>query len=200
MIRLICGLVSIFLMTAVVGQDRLEIRIEPEVKTDDGPACFSVDIRNTDMNVLKLASMNYRIFYNSDNLKLIKDGIHLKLPERYYTMKLVQDLREVDATWTGPLPFEGNLGFLNYSVIFQDGSDGSIRLTKSEPWLTVTELCFEVRDDRAMQSIVLARNEVTAQYGKAFVELSAYDKDDQITATVISSYKDYNLRPPKHSN
>ncbi len=193
-------ILSIFLFGCnLIGQSGIDVRVERVDPGEEFFTCFNLEVRNSEMPPLKLASMNYRLFYNSDNLSFRADDIRLFLPSEY-TLKLVQNLKDVDASGTGPLPFEQDLGFLNFSVIYQDGSPGSIRMVQGEPWLAVVQLCFDVADEQNHQTIVLARDEVTARYGKAYVELSAYDENDQIMAARISSYGDYNFVVSKRSN
>lgn len=180
----------------VYGQGNISIKVVPQGVPEGNNICFSLDVKSNSSESIKLASMNYRIFYNSDNLKMADEGIKLTFPTDAYSLRVVQNLKEVNAEGTGPLPFERNLGFLNFSVLFQDGSPAAIQLNKSESWLSIIELCFDIMDLNGPQSIVLARQEMTANYGKAFVELSAYDQKDQIVAAKIVEYKDYISQRP----
>ena len=176
----------------LISQENLKVRvILDHHEKVISQSCFNLEVRAVGDAKIGLASQNYRIFYNSGNLSLKKKGITLSLPVDTYDLKIVQDLKGVNAQGTGELYFEKNLGFINFSVVLQNIQAGGI-LLNGEQWSQIAQMCFDINDFDDPISIILARDEMTASYGRAFIEFSYIDESDQVGAALITSYTDYN--------
>jgi len=91
------------------AQYNTDVRISPSGDSQD---CYNVELDYQAENSSKLASQNYRIFYDSRLSTFDKEASQLLLPEEDYAFSVVQTNHDVDASGVGPLPFEGNLGFI----------------------------------------------------------------------------------------
>ena len=156
-------------------------------------SCFNLQLSASQSDNIHLASQNYRLFYNSDNLSFIPNSLDLDLPNDKYQLKLVQERKDVDASGMGQLEFEENLGFINFSVVLQNTQSGGVLIETNDNWMPVANMCFKVDDFSKEQSIVLARSQLTADYGRAFIELSYIGEDSKVETAVIASYTDYKL-------
>lgn len=161
-------------------------------------ACFEMELSSDAPEPLTLASQNYRLYYDAGNLSLSDDDITLLVPEGAYQLRVIQNLSHLDASGIGPLSFEADLGFANFSIVYQEGNKNGVNLTNTGGWIKIAQLCFDIADTRKPANIVLARDHITAKYGKAFIEVSAYDENRQITAPKIKSYSDFSASVLSH--
>ncbi len=186
---------SIFLMTVtcsmIIGQEGLSVKI---VESDivEKKQCIDLQVSNESSEMIHLSSQNYRMYYGSANLSLIEESMSLNLPEEIYQLKLVQHVSGVDAQGRGALDFDNNLGFINFSIVHNNIKQKGSELSKDA--LSIVEMCFSVEDPSEPMSIVLAREETTAAYGRAYIELSAQNKVNELKSTEISQYKDFIVR------
>lgn len=173
------------------GQQDISIRVSLDNFDDDkSVACFSVEITGQQPG-MRLASQNHRLFYNSSNMTLQEHTLQLNSGPEEYQVKLVQHLKGIDASGIGQIPFEQNLGFINYSIVLKDLQNGGISLDFENKWAKISSMCFEVKDKAEDMRVTLARNDLTAEYGKAFIELSAMDSAKNISSVKVSNYIDY---------
>ena len=156
-------------------------------------SCFNLQLTAEQSENVHLASQNYRLFYNSDNMSFIPGSLDLDLPADKYQIKLVQERQGVDASGMGELSFEGDLGFINFSVVLQNTQAGGVLVGSDDKWMPVANMCFKVDNFSDHQSIVLARSQLTANYGRAFIELSFIGEDQKVGTAGIASYTDFTL-------
>ncbi len=169
------------------AQYNTDVRISPSGDSQD---CYNVELDYQAENSSKLASQNYRIFYDSRLSTFDKEASQLLLPEEDYAFSVVQTNHDVDASGVGPLPFEGNLGFINASVLLNSNRLEGLTLAKEKGWMPTIQLCFELAEDVDRPHIVLARKDLTISYGRAFVELSVVDQFDSVQSLIIENYLD----------
>lgn len=175
------------LVITLGAQYNTDVRISPATDNED---CYNVELDYQADNPSKLASQNYRIFYDSRLSTFSKKDSYLLLPEEDYVFSVVQTNHDIDASGVGPLPFEGHLGFINATVLLNDTRLDGLTLDKGTGWTPTVQLCFEMAEDVDLPHIVLARKDLTISYGRAFVELSIVDKFDSIQSLVIENYLD----------
>ena len=183
-------LFQVITVSALLAQTGLNVELIASPSTDTSHKCVDLSVSAADASEpVRLSSQNYRMYYNSANIKLVESSLDLNLPKDGYQMKLVQHVSGVDATGTGDLPFEGNLGFINLSVVQNNLQIPGVLLSPEHQ--TIVKMCFEVNDSGQPMQIVLARSEATSQYGRAYIELSSVDMKSELKSTKIVSYKDY---------
>ena len=182
---ILCGLVF-----TLGAQYNTDVRISPST---DNPTCYNIELDYQADNPSKLASQNYRIFYDSRLSTFDKGASNLLLPNDDYSFSVVQTNHDIDASGVGPLPFEEHLGFINASVLLNDNRLDGLTLDKEVGWTPTVQLCFELADNVDRPHIVLARKDLTFSYGRAFVELSVVDRFDAIQSLALENYHDLGL-------
>ncbi len=180
---------AILMMGSVsYAQDGVHIRVA-DASSSDAQKCVQLQIANPTGGALSLSSQNYRLFYNADNLKLDESSMKQALPSDQYQLRLVQHVAGVDASGTGDLAFENNLGFINFSIVQNNLEKAGVAL--SPDFVNIAEMCFAVSDETAPMSIILAREEATAAYGRAYIELSSINGESKLISTSVAEYTDY---------
>lgn len=169
------------------GQYLTDLRISP---AKGEQACYNVELYYQSEKSSKLASQNYRIFYDARLAKFNQEESHLLLPDEDYLFTVVQTNHDIDASGVGPLTFEGHLGFINATVLLNDIRLDGLSLDQKQGWTPTVQLCFESTEEGKTPHIVLARRDLTSSYGRAFVELSVVDQFDAIQALTIDQYYD----------
>lgn len=187
MIKYVFFIVSVFLFQFGIAQ-KTDIRLNQSV--DEGDViCYDAELRYTGDDA-SLASQNYRLFYDAGALKFDGERSQLTTSSDDYTFNVVQQNHGIDASGIGTLPFEQELGFINATVLFKDTRLDGQRLVEGQGWTSIVRFCFEITEDQDQKQVILARKELTASYGRAFVELSIVDQTDAITSLPIGSYTD----------
>jgi len=182
----------LFFAWSMFGQSSTDIRFI-EASTGKANSCYDLQLEYTGEDA-SLASQNYRIFYSSGTMKFIQEQTEIYLPKDQYTFNIVQHNEGVDASGIGGLSFEDNLGFINATVIFNDPRAEGFVLSQSKQWSSILQLCFDSLDTDVESQIVLARQDVSSSYGRAFVELSLVDEKGAINSLEIDKYFDYNRK------
>lgn len=185
-------LLFLILTWSMIAQNSTDIRFV-EASADKTNSCFDLQLEYTGEDVA-LASQNYRIFYSSASMKFLKEQTSIYLPEEQYSFNIVQHNEGVDASGIGGLSFEKNLGFINATIIFNDPRSEGFVLSQNNQWSSILQFCFEALSSDVKPQIVLARQDVSSSYGRAFVELSSVDEKGAINSLEIDKYFDYNRK------
>lgn len=153
--------------------------------------CVQLIVNNDNaQDELWLSSQNYRMYYDANSGTLNENTLKLNLPEDKYQLRLVQHVDGVDATGTGGLAFEDNLGFINFSIVQTNLQQPGIALSSEQQ--PVISMCFDPKEGGVKPlSIVMARADETSAYGRAYIELSSLGAKKELKTTKIISYKDY---------
>jgi len=181
----------ILLTVSLYGQTDLSLQINKGNQLEK-QQCVSLSITNSSDEQINLSSQNYRMYYGADNLKLIEESLKSSLQDDLYQLKLVQHVDGVDATGRGALEFDNNLGFINFSIVHTNFKQKGAPITDSV--LEIAQMCFEVADFEKDIQVVLAREEMTSTYGRAYVELSTHNSENTLGSTSINQYKDLFIR------
>ena len=188
------GIALLFWMgLSVVGFSQADITIELEKSVQsNNEQCVSLKMTDVGSTEHSLSSQNYRIYYSADNLKLNEETLQSELPDNIYQLRLVQHVDGVDASGRGGLEFESNLGFINFAIVHSNIKQSGTLI--SSEGIDVASMCFEVQDFNKEMAIVFAREEVTAQYGRAFVDISTQNSKNDLLPTTVSRYDDLIIR------
>ena len=179
--------ISLIMVHSAFAQ-KTDIRLN-ESKSEQGVLCYDAELNYTG-DEASLASQNYRIFYDASTLKFDEEHSHLTTVSEDYTFNVVQQNHGIDASGIGSLAFEKELGFINATVLFKDPRLAGQKLKEGQGWTSIVRFCFESSGEQSDKQVILARKELTASYGRAFVELSIVDQSDAITSLPIASYTD----------
>lgn len=187
--KIISTLISLLIVLHSFGQNSTNVRIIEGQGASEN-VCYDVQLDYTGDEVA-LASQNYRLFYSSASLKFLEKESDIFLPKSQYTFNVVQHNEGVDASGIGDLGFEDNLGFINATIIFNDPRSEGFKLEENGQWASILHFCFQPIDNNVKREIILARQDMSASYGRAFVELSLVDKKGIINSLDIADYKDF---------
>lgn len=182
------GIVAMIWCSVLYSQRSADLRIV-EQSAEEAADCYDVQLSFTGDEAV-LGSQNYRIYYNAAALKFISPKSKMYLPDEFYSFRIVQHNEGIDATGVGKLSFEGNLGFINATVILNDARAKAFRLSESEEWSSILTLCFDRSSEMDQSQVILARKNLTGDYGRAFIELSYIDETGAIATLPINNYQD----------
>jgi len=173
----------------LTGQVSADIRIVTN-QSNDRSTCYTIQLDYHGENPTSLASQNYRLFYDASAMTLLDGKEMVFLPEELYTFNIVQHNEGVDASGVGDLSFEHNLGFINATIIFQDPRSEGLVLQSQGEWNPIFQLCFADKESDSPKQLILAREDLTSSYGRAFVELSAVDQSGAVYSLQVKEYFD----------
>ena len=194
LIRLVsCFFVFVFnIYTSQAQTYSLELVVD-SIDYTNKVVCYKIGVINTGDQDFYLAGQNYRLFYDSEKIEFIEDSGLSCLPFGVYTpFQLVSTAINIDATGTGNLPYEDNLGFINCFIDLNDTQNGG-SFIEPDSALYTARLCFNVLDTSlnvACFDITLANEEETADYAAAFNEISVWNGPNSTGAAIGEEYFD----------
>ncbi len=154
---------------------------------------YELLLQNEEEEKSGLAGQNYRLFYNSEKLSF-DSGISL-LGANYQSFTLIQAIQNADASATnGPLNFDKNLGFLNFSIDLINTANGGIFLSKKEEWVSIAQLSFKLKSNYSAEDcleLVWGRDGFTNNYATSFVEISEWVSTNHTRAATINNFYDW---------
>lgn len=162
---------------------------------DENQSELYVDIQiRADGSQFILADQYYRFYFDSDNMSLDTDYSQSHLPnELYYDMSIIESIEGFDASEVGALNYDQNLGFANIYIELADAIIGGTRITKSEGWVTIGTLRFDIKEGQAPSRATWAREGLTAQYASAYSVVSEWKQENVIETLSANSYSDLNF-------
>lgn len=157
------------LLTTISIDAQVDVKLV-ELIDSEKQNCFSIEITNTGNEDVQLWGQNYRLYYNTSNVEFIEESLESNLSIAYYSEAVLkQHIYDVDASGFGVLPFESNLGFINFYIDDKTKVGGQIQLNKNKT-LSIVEMCFD--NKLYPGDIVWASEESTATYATAFNEMT----------------------------
>ena len=174
-------------ITQCVAQESAQLLLVKNTETSQ--LCYDVALKYEGNNKIMIASQNYRFFYSSATLEYDEKTSVLLLPEETYTYKLVQHKNHVNGSSIGQLSFDQDLGFINTSVILNSTNSLGAGLDRLAPELKLLRLCFNDVGE-GDRHILPARQGLTKDYGRAYVDVSYVGEGGRISSLEFSSYKD----------
>ena len=152
--------------------------------------CYDVQVKSTS-GAWKMGGQNYRLFYDTKVAEYVSGTSNLS--SAYQAYKMVQDVQHQAAG--GSLGFGGDLGFLNYTIDLKDEQVGGLALGNT--WITTSSICFNLTAAAIDQAdvcmdIVWAREQLTAGYADAFVEVTEWTGAGRTIPTKDVTHYDMN--------
>ena len=180
-------------MTASLANE-IEVRLSANYSDAAVQALYvDVQIRNANSGQFSLAGQNYRFYFNSESLQFSDSESKSVLPKSVYSdIKMVNHVENVQADDVNQLPFDDNLGFINFSIDLLDVVNGGINIASQDEWVTVATLKFDILSTEGEYNVVWGRSGVTDHYATAFVQVSEWIQSDVIRSLDIISYQDFN--------
>lgn len=183
--------VMILMSTTIFGKPSVNLRMNVD-HFDIETRIMSVDVQVSydQAGSLNLASQNYRFYYDSQLLTLKHDQSSDLLDSRYGSLKWENMQSNIDASSVGDLEFDDNLGFANFSLALVDNVNGGISLSKETGWISVARLTFEVQEGADLYQIVWGRDDMTARYATAFVEIGEWKAENLVELIDVNTFGD----------
>ncbi len=132
--------------------------------------CVSIDLNNLEDSDVILYGQNYRIYYDASILELDPSSVVSFLPSDSYSEAVIkQDVSHVDAAGFGTLPFESDLGFVNFYIDYNNQVGGALQI-ESGTKHSIAKLCFD-GEAPTNENVLWASREHTSTYATAFNEM-----------------------------
>ncbi len=190
--------IVVFLLAqaALFATNQIDIRFStPSVDHTTKSLYVDIQVKAHDKSLI-LAGQNYRIFYDSEKLSLDQNNSEISLPQEKYTnLKFHSSVEGIDATGSGELTFDDNLGFVNFSVDLKDHKHGGIQVSSGQLWTTVATLKFNLKQDAEDIELVWGRDGKSDEYATAYVEMAEWLSPKKISSLMVNEFGDlaYNI-------
>ena len=190
-ITIITALIFVTLQT-LQAQKTIDLRLNPVSQGESNKSLYvDVEVRYNQVGVFNLAGQNFRLYYNAESLHLNTEQSSSRLPENKYSkLNIVDNFEGIAADDVNQLDFDDNLGFVNVSIDLEANQNGGISIQKSDEWVTVARLKFDVKETKDAFQVVWGRDGMTDQYATAFVEVSEWIEPNYIKSAEIEYYED----------
>ncbi|MCZ2102542.1 MAG: hypothetical protein LC107_13505, partial [Chitinophagales bacterium] len=166
-----------------------------EVDCDTKELCYDVQLQSSGGTDVHLAGQNYRIYWDA-TVASFKSGESVLPTPMYSGYTQVQLFENQNASGYGPLPFESNLSFINYTMDLLDLNSGGIVLNPGV-WTTTSKLCFTgaqplFDNPNVCMDVVFGRPGLTDGYATAFMEVAEWISPTKLQELEPNLYFDMN--------
>lgn len=164
-------IISCLLVTCLSAQtEDLELRFSKSDHVKSDELCYSIELKALDKDYLQLGSQTYRIYYDSNDGRFLRQSAE-SLLNATYTLKVVQSVHNSDASGYGNIEFDSNLGFINITISDSGVLEELVSFSQ-ENWLSTANICFEKNEESSEIGLIWARKELTNGYATAFTSVS----------------------------
>lgn len=149
------------------------------VDCSSGLACYSVNILGSNGSSFTLGSQRYQLFYNSAVGSFVSGTSQLGSAYQPLTLQASTPVENVNSSGVGDLPYESDLGFINFTIQLTDQNAGSTVSINPAEAVTTAELCFAMTDLAVTERNVCfeatwARRGATEAYNASMVEIDEW--------------------------
>ena len=161
-----------------------------------GMVCYNVDLTSANDSTFVLAGQRYQLYYSSAVGSFVSGTSLLGNQFQSLSLQASTPIENTNQTGVGMLPFEDDLGFINFIIQLSDESVGSSTVISDTP-VSVAELCFVMTDVAINDSAVCfestwAREGVTNAYNASMVGIDEWLGPGAIQETTGMNYEDLN--------
>ena len=150
-----------------------------------------VEIRYNGIGDFHLADQNIRLFYDANQLELVKDHSRSDLPQDLYsTIQWHEVMEDLKADHINQLNYDNELGFVNFSIDLYENIEGGISIAQEHIWQRIAVLNFKVDDKEAVSQINWSNPKTTSGYATAFVKVMEWKGPNEIRAAEVDTYID----------
>ena len=150
-----------------------------------------VEIRYNGIGDFHLADQNIRLFYDANQLELVKDHSRSDLPQDLYsTIQWHEVMEDLKADHINQLNYDNELGFVNFSIDLYENIEGGISIAQEHSWQRIAVLNFKVDDKEAVSQINWSNPKTTSGYATAFVKVMEWKGPNEIRAAEVDTYID----------
>ncbi len=190
-------LLTALLFTAftVSGEKSVDLRLHA-VSFDavDGAMYVDVQLRYDQSGQFVLGGQNFRLFYNSESLVLDAESSTSRLPKKLYSaLNIVENHEGINADEVNQVSFDDDMGYVNLSIDLKANEQGGIVMRRSDEWIAVARLKFNIKEARDDYQIVWGRLGKTDKYATAFVEVSEWIEPYNIRTADVSYFEDLEM-------
>ncbi len=186
---------AICAVQVVSAQQYLDMKMEVAVVDLASHSIFvDLSVRYHSTGAVYLGDQNYRLYFDSKNLSFDKGDALLLLPrDRYSEVIILESIAHRDAAFSGHLPYDEDLGFVNLRVDLLDDSRGGYPIERDLGWLPVVRLKFDVKDLSKPCLADWSHKLVTRQYATAYVEITEWQGPNKARPFVIDEVHNLNF-------
>lgn len=159
-----------------------------------GMVCYNVNLLSADDSTFVLAGQRYQLYYNSGVGSFVSGISQLGNEFQSLSLQASTPIENINAPGVGDLPFEDDLGFINFIIQLSDEDVGSSVIISSDT-TRVAELCWVMTDAAIVDPNVCfettwAREGVTNAYNASMVGIDEWIGPGSTMSTLGSSYGD----------
>ena len=142
-----------------------------------GMACYNINL-TSGAESFALGSQRYQLFYNSGVGSFVSGTSLLGSEFQNLSLQASTPVENVNASGVGDLPYEDDLGFINFTIQLGDDGLGSSVIISGAP-TSVAELCFVMTEEAVVNGGICfestwARIGVTDDYNLSMVEIEEW--------------------------
>lgn len=167
---------------------------QSSIDCSTGMVCYNVDLTSANDSTFILGGQRYQLYYSSGVGSFVSGTSQLGNQFESLSLQASTPVENINATGIGTLPFESDLGFVNFIIQLSDESLGSSVVISDTP-VTIAELCFVMTDVAISDPLVCfestwAREGVTNPYNPSMVGIDEWLGPGAIQETVGVGYFD----------
>ncbi len=180
----------------IINQKSFDITLDlSNVDCVSGVACYDINLRANGSS-FSLGDQHYSLFYNS-GVGTFVSAISRLDNGNYQPLSILggTPLENEDATGLGPLTFEGDLGFVDFSILLSNqASGGNIDITSGD-FVTTAQICFDmtsaaINNPGTCFETAWGREGTTDVYNGFFVEIEEWVNASEIQPVSGNAYGD----------
>ncbi|MEL6388586.1 MAG: hypothetical protein AAFQ02_00375 [Bacteroidota bacterium] len=143
-----------------------------------GNVCYDIELLASG-DAFVLGTQEYRLYYSSARGSFLSAQSLLGSEFQAVSLQGGTPRENVDATGTGSLPYESDLGFIDFVIQLNNSAEGSNIMINPGELTPIAQICFTmnqstINDDALCFEATWARAGVTDAYGDDFVEINEW--------------------------
>lgn len=200
--KTLATLLSFFYLLKLAATDDVSLRVHPSFYDESTQTVYvDIELQYNGHGSFHLADQNYRLYFDSELMKIDEDYSRSDLPQDLYSPISISEIyQDLDADQVNQLNFDDQLGFINFNIDLIDTEHGGVAFRQDGLWHKVAVLAFKVADKESLSQIVWSRAEVTNEYATAYVEIMEWVAPNKTETTVIEDYIDMSFSPQAHGH
>ncbi len=158
-----------------------------------GITCYDVKLKSAAADAFILGSQEYRLYYNSEMATYLLSQSQLSNAYQPLALQDGTPIENRNATGVGNLPYEGDLGYLSFSIQLADNAVGGDQIINSNAFTTVAQVCFTmtanvINDGAICFEADWARVGATDNYGAEVVMIEEWTAANEVNEASAASY------------
>lgn len=173
------------------AEKQIQIRFNQEFVDVESQSVYVAIELAVENSSLVLADQNYRLYFNSADLKFNGEGSSSDLPlDKYSSIDFLERIEGVNVQGTNQLSFDEDMGFINFKIDLLDDNNGGVVLSSKDGWQKIAILKFDILNDSKEENLVWSQPHITDEYATAFVEITEWIAPFENRNLEVSEYGD----------